>query len=210
MRFNPSSHQPSRHAAVTRTLPAFLTVISVIAIFVLSFVGCNESDSVAAPEPDAAAHPVSEDYPWSGDHTDYLSSFYNLKSGRLPHQQVLLDGEGNPLPGHPTFLAGQRLLTGDELLPLKGLSQCKVSTPESARAFARGKGTMSAHVNSRVIGLVRVGQDAPDFAAKGDFVWIVRFSHAGLGSEVNWGVWKEVWVSSTTGKTRSMLGPNVE
>ena len=60
-------------------------------------------------------------------------------------------------------------------------------------------GGVLAEEQGYVVGLLRIGIDLPAVARKGDFAWVVRFSH------LNRGVTQEVWVGSSSGQAKCLL-----
>ena len=69
-----------------------------------------------------------------------------------------------------------------------------------AHGYKLGKcGGVLEEEQGYVVGLLRVGIDLPAVARKGDFVWVVRFSH------LDRGVTQEVWVGSSSGQAKCLL-----
>jgi hypothetical protein len=94
-------------------------------------------------------------------------------------------------------------LAAEERALLDKLGKEKVPNPDAAENVATGykvkNGGLLAEEGTKVVGLLRLGADVPEFARGGDLIWVVRFTH------VFRGVTQEMWVSSTTGAVRAML-----
>jgi hypothetical protein len=87
---------------------------------------------------------------------------------------------------------------------LENLGKSKVPTAEMAKGAAMGykikHGGLLAQEEARIVALVPLGIDIPDFSKSSDLIWIVQFFN-----NIPKGVTQELWVSSTTGETRAML-----
>jgi hypothetical protein len=97
-------------------------------------------------------------------------------------------------------------LTDDQRDVLRRLDKSKVPTVAEAEKAAtqyklKADGLL-AEEGSRVTGLVPLGVDVPDFARRGELIWIVQFRMFRHGA-----LTQEVWVSSSTGATRAMFPP---
>jgi hypothetical protein len=97
-------------------------------------------------------------------------------------------------------------LTDDQRDVLQQLNKSKVPTVAKADKAAtwyklKADGLL-AEEGSKVTGLVPLGVDVPDFAKRGELIWIVQFRMFRHGA-----LTQEVWVSSSTGATRAMLPP---
>jgi len=86
---------------------------------------------------------------------------------------------------------------------VKRLEKSKVPTTRKAEqealAYKLKHGGLLAEEGAKVVSLLRIAFDVPDFASGGDLVWVVRISH------LDRGVTQEMWISSTTGTVRTML-----
>ena len=86
---------------------------------------------------------------------------------------------------------------------LEQLRQCKVPSPGRAEGVAASRAKLeavglSAHEGAEVVGLIVTARDLPEFASRGDMIWIV---HILIGDQVA----HAAWVSSTTGRVRWMF-----
>lgn len=88
---------------------------------------------------------------------------------------------------------------GDQLL--KKLAAMKVPTREKAQAVAirykLGR-DLRADEGANITALVRIARSVADFAAKGDYIWVVHFA-------VLDGVTQELWINAATGAVRPVL-----
>jgi len=111
---------------------------------------------------------------------------------RDPHDLLWLLKAGDPGTNSPEY---------KDLV--KRLEKGKVPTTrkaeEAALAYKLKHGGLLAEETAKVVALLRIAVDVPDFASSGDLVWVVRISHLGRG------VTQELWISSTTGAIRTML-----
>ena len=97
-------------------------------------------------------------------------------------------------------------LTDDQRDVLRRLEKSKVPTVAEAKKAAtqykvKADGLL-AEEGSKVTGLVPLEVDVPDFAKRGELIWIVQFRIFRHGA-----LTQEVWVSSSTGATRAMFPP---
>jgi hypothetical protein len=86
---------------------------------------------------------------------------------------------------------------------LEKLERSRIPTVDKAKEIAIGhklkSGGVLAEERAKVIGLIRLGVDVPDFARASDLIWIVRFAHLSRG------ITQEMWINSTTAKVRATL-----
>jgi hypothetical protein len=108
----------------------------------------------------------------------------------------------------PNYLAGLRKSDADrsdhERALLMRLEASKLPTTKKAESAAIGykmtHGGLLAEERPCVIGLIQIGKDVKDLAQKGDLIWVVRIV------DLTRRATDEMWVSSTTGVVRAVLG----
>ena len=86
----------------------------------------------------------------------------------------------------------QRLLTA--------LDASQVPSLAEARRIAT-RFVLLAEEGPKTVGLIRMGRDVPQFAQRGDLVWVVHISSVTYSGAVNQGL----WISSSSGEVRVML-----
>ena len=93
-----------------------------------------------------------------------------------------------------------------EILPeiLKKLENGKVPTAdkakEAAATYKLKMRDMLAEEAPRVVSLLPLGIDVPDFGQRGDLVWVVQFRLFGHGA-----ITQEVWINANTGGVVAIL-----
>jgi hypothetical protein len=94
--------------------------------------------------------------------------------------------------------------TDDDRMIMKRLAKSQVSTVSQAKDLARtyhNKHTgLRGDEGPRAVGLFKLGKNVKDFSLENDLIWVIRIVN--MGNTIR----DEMWVSSTTGAVRSMLG----
>lgn len=88
---------------------------------------------------------------------------------------------------------------------LKRLAESKIPGRDEVKAAAfryrMGHGGLRAEETERIVDLIRLARDVPEFGEKEDLVWIVRYTLVATGR----GVTQELWLNSTNGKVLAVL-----